>query len=252
MLVAVIAEAPIDATVCTELCNRVIHECDATPDWIRDDPEQLQHEFEYAGLEPETDFTPRRKIKALAERQGVEHKRPIQRLRRFGTPITEDFADTWRAVALVAFSDRKFNAVILSRDSDGKTERIQSWAEVSEKFRDSPIAIVIAGAHCKLEAWILNGFRAKNPDEERRLAAERAKLGFDPVTNAEKLSATTKGAKRDAKRVVKNLTGDEYDRKQECWMETALGILRANGVNTGLCGYLCEVEEILIPLLRKK
>ncbi len=150
-LIAVVAEAREDAEVCTGLAMRVIQESAATPDWSRDDREQLAVEVEFAGLEPETGFTPRRRIKAIAEERALPHKRAIQRLRKFGTPIGEDFADTWKVVALAASDDRDFDAVIVSRDSDGSLERWESWRAVKENFEEAEIVVILAAQHCKLE-----------------------------------------------------------------------------------------------------
>ncbi len=247
--IAVVAEAREDAEICTGLAKRVIQESATTPDWIRDDPEQLAVEVEFAGLELETAFTPRRRIKAIAEERALPHKREIQRLRKFGTPIGEDFADTWKVVALAAADDRDFDAVIVSRDTDGHLERWESWKAVKEESADADIVVILAAQHCKLEAWLLNGFVADDDSEKGRLDAERANLGFDPVKQAERLSAKSETAKKNAKRVLRELTAHDSERRRMCWEQTDLGVLRENGEATGLAEYLVDVEAELVPLM---
>jgi hypothetical protein len=247
-LIAVVAEAREDAEVCVGLTKRVVAESAMTPDWIREDPEQLAEELRFAGLEPETEFTQRRRIRAIAEERALPHKRAIQRLRSFGSPIGEDFADTWKVVALAALDDRNFDAVIVSRDTDGISERWDSWKEVRNTSGPKPL-VILAAQHCKLEAWLLNGFVPKDEADTGRLREEKSSLGFDPVRKAERLTAKADQAKKSAKRVLKRVTDDNPGRRRNCWEQTDLMLLRENGERTGLKEFLDAVEASVIPLI---
>ena len=250
-LIAVVAEAREDAKVTTGLAIRVIQTSEKTPNWIRDDPDQLDHELQFAGLEPNTTFTERRRIKQMSERRGLQFKRPIQRLRKFGTPIGEDFADTWKTVALTLSDKRKFDALIVSRDTDRSTERVRSWEDVRASFADELLVVLLAVQHCKLEAWLLSGFEPDTDAERLRLDEVRAQLGLDPTVKGADLTAKSDSAKKNAKRVLGELTGDDRDRRRRCWESTDLDQLHSKGADTGLRDYLDEVENRLVPILGK-
>jgi len=249
-LIAVVAEAREDAEVCVGLTRRVVAASLSTPDWIRDDPAQLEVELRFAGLETDTEFTPRHCIKASAKARALPNGREIQRLRKFGTPIGDDFADTWKAVALAVDDDRNFAAVIVSRDTDGKLDRWESWKKVKKTFGGKTL-VIVAAQHCMLEAWLLNGFVPCNDAEIGRLREERSDLGFDPVKKAERLTAEPEQAKKSAKRVLTKLTSDDVDRRRMCWEGTDLTILRENGEETGLSEFLVDLENEVVPLVAR-
>jgi hypothetical protein len=249
-LIAVVAEGREDAEVCVGLTRRIVMASPSTPDWIRDDPAQLEEELRFAGLEPDTAFTQRRRIKAIAELRALPHRRSIQRLRKFGTPIGEDFADTWKVIALATADDRKFDAVIVSRDTDGNLDRWESWRTVKESSEGEPL-VILAAQHCMLEAWLLNGFVPHNDAEHERLEGQTRALGFNPVKKAALLTAKPQNAKKSAKRVLKELTSDNVERRRMCWEGTELKTLRENGKETGLSEFLNDLESGVIPLVAR-
>jgi hypothetical protein len=112
----------------------------------------------------------------------------------------------------------------------------------------SSIEIVIGVADRMREAWVLNGFIPLDPTEEQILARIKTKFSFDPCEDAHRLRDEP-GEERNPKLVVKQLTGGDIIREQQCWEETDLEILRSRGANTGLREYLNEVEQRLISIL---
>ena len=106
-----------------------------------------------------------------------------------------------------------------------------------------------ASWHCKLEAWLLNGYSPDSDGEQELYDSERAELGFCPVVKAEQLSAKNDTAKKSAKRVLNRLTNDDAERRKQCWEETSLDTLRSNGANTRLASFLDQIEAELQPLI---
>jgi len=113
--------------------------------------------------------------------------------------------------------------------------------------------VAIAAPDPKREAWILHGYESQNDKEKALLADERKRLGFDPITNPERLSGDSRrGAEqedRDMKLVVEHLTERDYDRERQCLETPPMSMLRRRGQATGLADYLGEVETRLLPLL---
>ena len=94
----------------------------------------------------------------------------------------------------------------------------------------------------------MNGFLPTQA-ETAILTKLKQELGFDPCHKAEELSASEETAKRNAKRVVTELTGNDRARKEQCWTDTPLSVLRERGQETNLAAYLKEVSDHLLPLL---
>jgi hypothetical protein len=51
--------------------------------------------------------------------------------------------------------------------------------------------------------------------------------------------------------VVRELTGNAFDREERCWKETPLPRLSARGEHTGLRAFLAEVREHVVPLFAR-
>jgi len=144
------------------------------------------------------------------------------------------------------------DAVLLLRDLDDQPERKAGLGQArAEACSWASFAIVVGGANPKREAWVLCGFEPQDPDEQGRLDELRQELGFHPHLEAHQLSAKDEQAKRSAKRVLRILTDGEGDREQRCWTVTSLDTLRARGVATGLCEFLDEVAQHLLPLVAR-
>ncbi|HEX8998385.1 MAG TPA: hypothetical protein VGB07_00715 [Blastocatellia bacterium] len=147
-------------------------------------------------------------------------------------------------------ASRSVDALILVRDldADHPDQRLDSLERV--RSESSGLVIVLATPLPNQEAWVLNLFDPTE-DEKPKLAALRQELGFDPCHKAEELTAKDETAKRSAKRVVKELTGNSRERKERCWTNVAvLGDSgKERGEGTNLKAYLEEVRKFLLPIL---
>jgi hypothetical protein len=141
------------------------------------------------------------------------------------------------------------DAVLLVRDMDDQPERAAGLGQVRAEARSwATFQIVLGCANPMREAWVLCGFEPETDDERACLEGLRQELGFQPHEQPHHLDAQDEQAKRSAKRVLRLLTRDDREREERCWKQTALDKLRARGVETGLCNYLDEIRQHLVPL----
>lgn len=92
------------------------------------------------------------------------------------------------------------------------------------------------------EAWLLSGFEPTDNEETSRLTAEKKELGFDPRLEAHHLTAKDETAKKSPKRVLDAMTGGNPLRRDQCYKEAPLTLLRTRGEATGLLAFLSEIE----------
>jgi hypothetical protein len=237
--IAVVCEARADRQTGCGLADRVI--CEQV-DWI--ETGLLEHVRQWCGVHEQVEFVTWRDIKTLAIELGIFPQGHFG-----GKPGMDDSYATTRALFVIEKLANP-DAVILLRDDDRITNRRQGLEQGRERV--NPLFPVIIGlAHTKRECWVLAGFKPVTDDEGERLQGERKKLGFDPTCQPEKLTARRENSKRCAKRVLRKLADDDWDRQQSCWEETELEILRNNGEKTGLTEYLEEVRTHLVPLFTK-
>jgi hypothetical protein len=144
------------------------------------------------------------------------------------------------------------DAVLVIRDLDDQPARKIGLGQARTEARSwATFEIVLGCANPKREAWVLCGFEPESAEEHARLSALRAELGFPPHTQSHELDAKDEQAKRNAKRVLRILTGDDRGREAQCWKQTPLDTLRDRGVPSGLCEYLDEIEQRLVPLVTR-
>jgi hypothetical protein len=156
-------------------------------------------------------------------------------------------------VRVLIKGDATIDAVIVVWDMDDQpTPRraglMQARAEAQGWAR---LRIVLGCPNAMREAWVLCGFDPGGEHEQARLRELREELGFHPNIDAHRLDAKDEQAKRSAKRVLRQLTGNDRAREQRCWRETPLEALRSRGEATGLRDYLLEVEQHLLPLVAR-
>jgi len=147
--------------------------------------------------------------------------------------------------------DEPIDAVVLLWDADQQRgERPEAVAAArNEARRWAPFQIVCGFPDPEREAWVLAGFEPCNDAERQRLDELRRDLGFSPVDHAVRLRDKNAGSLRDIKRVLRVLTGNDRDREERCWSEPSLATLRTRGADTGLAGFLEQLDTILLPLL---
>jgi hypothetical protein len=145
-------------------------------------------------------------------------------------------------------------AVVLVRDMDNQPQRRASMQAARDALADKlAFQVAIAAPDPKREAWILHGYEPQNDKETSLLEDERKRLGFDPITNPERLRGDRRREAqqedRDMKLVVERLTTGDHDRERRCLERTPLTVLKDRGQATGLADYLGEVATRLLPLL---
>jgi len=240
--IVVIAESALDARIVTGLCDRVLSECG--PAWIRENPETLESGRTFRGVEAGSSFLQWSRVPKLA----AGHGRGIRTFSWGKNRGMVDCATTRKALALVILGGGggRPDFVILSRDTDNEIERWSSWRVVINEA-SHPFAIILAAQHPKLEAWLLNGFVPADPAEKECLRGLRRSLGFDPALSAERLTAEGKKGKKNAKKVLSELTSNDESRRDACWKDVPLSHLRSAGLNTGLTEFIDQIETILLP-----
>jgi hypothetical protein len=95
---------------------------------------------------------------------------------------------------------------------------------------------------------VLAGFEPQTGDEQKRLDELRQALGFDPRLHAERLDARTPGSKKNAVRILAELTLRDHARESACWRHADLAVLAERGARSGLKTYFDELEAHVVPL----
>jgi hypothetical protein len=236
--IVVICEADADQRTACGIVDRVLSQ---SVDWMQ--PELLDALREWRGLTKNEPFLAWKNLHARADAANIRINGLFG-----GEPGAPDAFIARRALALLTTQgERNIDAVLLLRDSDMDTRRHKGLEQA--RAQTSGLGPIIIGvAHPKREAWVLAGFDTATEDERSRLEALRRELGFDPRLHAEELTATKHGAKRDAKRVLSELSQDDHQREVVCWTEAPLEQLEARGEATGLADFIQEVREQLVPL----
>ncbi|WP_459864102.1 hypothetical protein [Endothiovibrio diazotrophicus] len=241
----VIAEAEADQRIATALADRVL--LDHYPEWL--DSYTLDAMRSWCGIDPETTYTRWSRIPELAKRGG-------RRLHVHGKGAGADAAAARKVFAIVGQHavDHEVDALLLIRDADNQPERASHIRNARDGIGTSlgfPIAVGVANP--KREAWVLNGFDPKDPQEKRRLEEVITASGLDPRTHAHRLHGDIRrgSAERDTKRIVAILTASSWEHERLCWEEIPLETLRQRGIETGLVDYFNEVAEHLCPLFSK-
>jgi hypothetical protein len=253
--VVVIVESAADARTIVKLAERVILE---GIDWL--ESEQLQYHLVWCGLKEGTEHSCWKDIKDISNDLSTSGYKPPRYLGHDAknNKYKADGAAAMKVLNLVRYLQKKeaIQAVILVRDLDNQPERREGLKQARlEHLEKKPqLEIIIGAANCKREAWVLNGFEAKNSEEEKLMEETRNKLNFDPCKEAHRLSSSSKEESerwRNSKIVLEYLTKGDFYREQLCWQETSLETLRERGVNTGLTEYLQEIAQRLSIIIDK-
>jgi hypothetical protein len=164
-------------------------------------------------------------------------------------PALPDARAARRAIAYLLKELPGLNAILLIRDQDDQPGRRHGFEQARREDR-SGVPIIIGLATVEREAWVICGFDPEGDEETTRLDAERAQLGGDPRHKSHELTACKDDtAKRSPKRVLRALSGDDWERERRCWRDTPLAVLRERGGENGLAAYLDEVRRHLAPLI---
>ncbi|MBM7119470.1 hypothetical protein I3V78_38555 [Archangium primigenium] len=239
-----VCEAPADQKAACGLADRVLLE---EVDWITH--KNLEDYRKWRGATMGADFLGWGSVGKEFQTAGLKGV-----FGRFdGRPGAPDAHAARRALLLMAASARCPDAVVLMRDSDAEPERRIGLEQARDEWK-GPFPVIIGLAEAKRECWVLNGFDPRNKEEEKRLDGERQRLSLHPVLEAHLLDPSTRGSKKDVKRVLEALIPKDEDPKRvrecACLEETPLATLSARGVDTGLTAYIQEVRDRLVPIFK--
>jgi hypothetical protein len=239
LLFAVVAEAPADHRIASDLADRVL--VDAIPDWL--DEELLPHQRRWV-IEASGTWLTWKNIRKLARSAGIEAEGFFD-----GEPALPDARAARRALRYLRSAIPELKAVMLIRDQDDQKER-RNGLEQARCEDHEGLEIVIGLAIPEREAWVLSGFEPQDDDERKQLDEERQALGFFPHEQSHELNACKDDfAPRSPKRVLRVLVGGRHDRESECWTRTSLQVLQLRGTANGLAEFLQEVRTRLAPLI---
>jgi hypothetical protein len=170
-----------------------------------------------------------------------------------GEPGAVD-AHMFRAIFLLFWNeDVQPDVVVVSRDADGDDERVHGFNQAARglsvlgAIRRWPFSIVGAIARPELEAWLIASFSPRTAEEEDALATVRQRIGFDPRLHPERLTSKKPQDKKDAKRVLDEISGEDQDRVKESWASAPLDDLIERGKACGLADYIGDVRSTLVP-----
>jgi hypothetical protein len=241
--IAVICEGLTDPPTVCSLADRFIV---AGVGWI--DLDEIETHRHYRGFQPTDPYLTWFEIDELAKQFGVKLLGHFE-----GFPLHRDGHNARKALALLTLhvpEESPVEAVVIFRDGD---KEYDARREAIRRVRDNtnlPIPIVVGVANRMRECWVLNGFEPAGGDEQARLAAERARVGFDPRFRAHELTDTNESEDCCPKRVLRELSGDDRDRERSCVWNTSLDTLRTRGEATGLREFLDELEARLPAAFR--
>lgn len=143
-------------------------------------------------------------------------------------------------------------AVVVVRDQDN--QRGERAAGASQAISASPLPqefpVVVGLPIPEIEAWVVAGFVVANDRERNTLESLRSELGFAPHESPERLTSRNNTDKRDAKRVLAVLTGDDSEREEPCLRipdDETLSRLKSRGRGCGLTDFLEQIETKLVP-----
>ncbi|MCP3136320.1 hypothetical protein [Pyxidicoccus xibeiensis] len=238
----VVCEARADQLTACGIADRVLA---AEVDWLV--PEVRDTIYRWTGVNalPEDRFIRWQKVREELAQRGIKS------LFGFfgGESGRPDAFIARQALLLFASLERRPDAVLLVRDSDGDPTR-REGLEQARSTHPWPFQVVIALAEPKREAWVLAGFEPANADEMARLRSLRERLSMDPVLKSHELDASEHGAKKDIKRALYELIQDDWDRERQCLDGTPLEVLEQRGRHNGLAAFMAEVRERLVPILK--
>lgn len=254
--ICIVYEDRADAEIATYLADRVLAD---SLSWLEKEPNQ-DLQADDSPLNSLREWIREYKGRRLkwSEMDDLATESRLPKLRGFfdGQKGLADARSARRALRVVTQLFGNLGATVLMRDSDQDESRRAGLEQARQEHCRQPDAfpVVIGVANVKKECWVLSGFIARTQAEETTLETERQKLGFNPLTRSEELTAKhdPDNDLRSAKRVLKQFTDSNAERERECWMTTPMNHLRGCGANNGLSEYLDEIERILLPVVRRR
>ncbi len=235
----VVSEARADFITATELADRVLL---AEIAWL--DDALIESQRQWVGEDSPGVHLAWTTVAFRAREVGIRVQGHFN-----GEPGFPDARAARRAILYVLSQFSVVDGILLIRDLDDQSERKQGL-EQARAADNSGTTIVIGVASCEREAWVICGFDPENDDEKQLLGEEHQKLGANPCLRSHELTAGKSDiALRSPKRVLKVLTGDDWERQRRCWKVTSLHVLMERGAENGLAAYLDEIKVRLSGLI---
>ena len=235
----VVSEARADFITATELADRVLL---AEIAWL--DDALIESQRQWVGEDSPGSHLAWTTVAYRAREIGIRVQGHFN-----GEPGFPDARAARRAILYVLSQFDGVAAILLIRDLDDQDERRQGLEQA--RFADkSGTRIVIGVASVERECWVICGFDPEDEKEKQRLGEEHQKLGANPCLRSHELTASKSDiALRSPKRVLKFLTGDNWERQRRCWNSTSLQVLKDRGGENGLADYLDEIKAHLAPVI---
>lgn len=243
--VLVLCEAGADYETATQLARRVAEERGSLTG-------PLESVLRWRGIASETSFTALSSLKRESQAAGLRLPRYLGHVK--GAPQKHDAALARRGVLIARQLQGSGPeiALLFVRDLDSRPDRLQGLEQARDEATDKGVKMILATPDPEREAWVLAGFVPGNPEEEERLKREVRRLGFDPCVEAHRLRGDVRRSaqeKRDIKKTLERLVGDDRNREKACWEVTPLDLLEERGRISRLAAYFQEIERRLLPLL---
>ncbi len=241
LVIAVACEADADFRAASTLIDRVLVEQIA---WLEVD--HLEHVRQYLGAESPYPWTRIHNVPDLAKARNLKPRKG----HFLGEPGAADALLARKAILLLNSIDPQPEVLVVMRDIDGQPERQIGWNQARDEYHGKP-PLILGMAIIKRENWILAGFRSISTEEQQRLQSERKSLGYDPSLHPERVNSHAEHSKHCPKRVLGSLVADSgAERELRCLQEPSLEELHERGERIGLTSFLCEVIQLICPLLK--
>ena len=243
--IAVVCEGSTDLRTAAHVIDGVL--CD-TVDWV--DADIVGFQRTYRGFRAADEYLKWDQVRRLASQNGVSALGFFN-----GVPGETDAHLARLALLLLKDSPHIPDAIVLIRDTDAEREPgdksglHQARAAIQPILTNGTraIPVVVGIAHTMRECWVLSGFDPDPGDEDAAWADERQRLGYDPRTQSEQLTATKdESAIHNPKRVHKALIGS-VDREARCL--SRIDVLTSRGQGNGVAAFISELRTLLIPPL---
>ncbi len=238
--IAVVGEARADQNIVIDTIHRM---CVEAVDWL--EAELLEHQFEWI-TELSLNGPPLplywANIKRLADVVGINPRGYF-----LGQPGLLDARTARTAILLLERHVSDIKAIILIRDADKLRQRSRGIEQA--RIATSSVVCLIAVPNPERECWVISGFDPDGDAEKSRFAQLRQELGFNPNEKSHELTATSVDtAIKSPKRVLRMLSGGDWDRERVCWQNTPTALLDKRGKGNGLADFQEEVRQQIFPM----
>lgn len=236
--ILMVVEAVADARTVATLIDKVLLESEGRPSWIDDG--MLSSVRRWVDLDSGEPDAPWPHVTWIQ----MKDRGPRVLGHGTGGPTRDPYARAARrAIQAANWASSRPNSVVLVVDADAQPER-RAGLEIGREAQPSALRVVVGAADPKREAWVLNAFVPKGPEERQRLQELRRELKLNPCLDAHRLRGKHREA-RDIKRVLAVLVDNDKERELGVHRNTPLAVLATNGERTGLSAFLTDAASLV-------